>query len=112
MNKFMRKHNSFMRKALKDPIENLDWLMSYHESKIQFLQHERLIHLLVTLAFSFVLLLSCGLFLYKPTPFALPIFLLLSLLLLFYVVHYFRLENCVQRWYILHQKLMRYKNTN
>lgn len=72
-------------------------LKEEHLIKIQFFQHERLIHLLVTLFYALFLLL----FVFLMTifrPFILIIMILL-IFLIFYVIHYFRLENGVQYLY-------------
>lgn len=70
-----------------------------HLVQIRFFQHERAVHLLVTLAFAMFavvsLLAAC------ITGEALLYLLLLALLLLLvpYIVHYYHLENGVQRLY-------------
>lgn len=46
---YLKKHEAFMIEALKDPSANLNWLSTYHQTQILFIQHERLIHLLITL---------------------------------------------------------------
>ena len=65
--------------------------------KINFFQHERLIHLLVTLFYALFTIifvfLSVKFWLFSVITIALLIFLL------FYVIHYFRLENGVQYLY-------------
>lgn len=68
--------------------------------QIQFFQHERLIHLLVTLA---VVFLFAGVTLYiSAFPATIPIMLvhlLLFALTVPYIAHYFTLENGVQKLY-------------
>ncbi len=72
--------------------------------KIRFFQHERLIHLLVTLCFAFftLLFMILGMVSYL---FLVPFFILI-VFLLFYIVHYFYLENSVQYLYKLYDKVM------
>ncbi len=74
-----------------------------HLIKIGFFQHERLIHLLVTLFY--VLFLFISLYFSTIIPNFLIIFFLLLIILLFYVVHYFRLENGVQYLYKQYDKM-------
>lgn len=98
-----------MKKYLYDYIKNIDLILKEnkkvdykklkeeHLIKIKFFQHERLIHLIVTLfyaLFTFIVFSFIKIFL-------LFIFIALILLvfLIFYVVHYFRLENGVQYLY-------------
>lgn len=65
------------------------------------MQHERLIHLLVTLFFGLSALLTVFFFVLHPQV-AIGILLLLFLALLIpYIAHYYKLENGVQRWYHL-----------
>ena len=71
--------------------------------KIGFFEHERLIHLLVTLFY--VIFLFIALYFSLIIPSFLIIFFLLLVILLFYVIHYFRLENGVQYLYKQYDKM-------
>ena len=74
-------------------------LLEYHLRKIEWLQHERLIHLLVTLVFAVLLLFLYGLALFREGDLLVLLLVLLVIpVLVAYVIHYFRLENAVQRW--------------
>ena len=74
-----------------------DSLIEKHLIKINFFSHERLIHLIVTLFYSLFDLLF---FYYSLTnPLCLIILFIITVILLFYIVHYFRLENGVQYLY-------------
>ena len=68
-----------------------------HLIKIKFFQHERLIHLLVTLFYAIYLFLSIIIFL-KIWQFVIITYIIL-IILLFYVKYYFFLENRVQYLY-------------
>lgn len=98
-----------MKKYLYEYIKSIDLILKEnkkidynklkeeHLIKIGFFQHERLIHLLVTLfyaLFTFIIFYFTKIFL----PFVF-IALILLVFLIFYVVHYFRLENGVQFLY-------------
>ena len=75
--------------------------------RIEFYQHERLIHLLVTLAFAIFFLLS--LIMYTLTELV-PVMLLVVLflaLLIPYIKHYYFLENSVQELYTIYYKMER-----
>ncbi len=81
----------------EDKKVNYSKLREEHLVKIDFFQHERLIHLLVTLfyvLFTFIIFYFTKIFL----PFVF-IALILLIFLIFYVIHYFRLENGVQYLY-------------
>ena len=62
---------------------------------IGFFQHERLIHLLVTLAFAVMTILS--LLMTVQEFYFIPLFVLFLVLEIPYVFHYYRLENGVQK---------------
>ena len=89
--------------------EHTDWISVLEEHRIQigFFQHERLIHLLVTLVFA---ILSMAVFLLDYFRFSLFLSLLLVLFLLLlipYVFHYFHLENGVQKMYRQYDLIMK-----
>jgi len=67
--------------------------------KLRYLQHERLVHLLVTLTFGIVFIITTELGLVFQNSFLGLIGIGLGILLICYVVHYFKLENEVQKRY-------------
>lgn len=74
--------------------------------KINFFQHERLIHLLVTLFFAFITLLFMVLGMISYL-FLIP-FAILIVFDIFYIIHYFFLENSVQYMYKLYDELLKF----
>ena len=82
-------------------------LLSHHDRQIRWMQHERLVHLTVTLFVCLFALLSLGFTLVKPTPAGFVLSGMLIVLSLAYLVHYYRLENRVQRWYELSNEIRR-----
>ena len=86
-----------------------DWELVTREHLVQigFFQHERLIHLLVTLAFALMELVAAIVTVLSPglAPAALTVLLLV--LLVPYVIHYYHLENGTQRLYAQYDKLQR-----
>lgn len=109
-----------MKKYLYDYIDSIDKLINSktlitkkivedHLTKIQFFQHERLIHLLVTLFYCVFMLIFMGLGIIFIGFFLIGLILLIFVLC--YVIHYFRLENGVQYLYKQYDKLQqRIKN--
>ena len=73
--------------------------------RIQFYQHERLIHLLVTLAFALFFLLSLFMALILKQLGILVLTGLFLVLLVPYIKHYYFLENSVQELYTIYYKL-------
>lgn len=92
--------------------ENWDQTLKEHLSMISIIQHERLIHLLVTIFVGISMLLCCLATIVTDKVFL--IFLDLPLLTLFlaYVFHYFYLENTTQSWYLLTQEIKVLININ
>lgn len=87
-------------------------LLPYHAERVAEFQHERLIHLIVTFFFGFLVLVFAAAFFWLMTfgVFALTCLagLLVGIVLvteLFYVRHYYLLENGVQKLYTLTEKL-------
>lgn len=68
-------------------------------TKISFFQHERLIHLLVTLSFALFFIFSLVSFLLIKNFLLLILAILLLILLIPYIFHYYTLENGVQQLY-------------
>ena len=81
--------------------------LAVHQEKIRILQHERLVHLIVTVMVVFVELFVVGLtILHQELGILPPVIMLgLAILLGFYFYHYFFLENTVQRWYRMEDEL-------
>lgn len=72
----------------------------------KYFQHERLIHLLVTLCVGIILMLALALFAAKTDLLYGALLLILIVLETAYIIHYFRLENGVQRLWELEQLLL------
>lgn len=89
-----------------------DWraVLSEHVVQISFFQHERLIHLLVTLAFALMELASAITTVLVPQPLTLALMALFLVLLIPYIVHYYHLENGTQKLYGQYDELVRRAN--
>lgn len=74
-------------------------------TRISFYQHERLIHLLVTLAFAVFFLLALFMFLAVGGAGLLILTVLFLILLIPYINHYYFLENSVQKIYLMYYKI-------
>lgn len=75
--------------------------------KIGFFQHERLIHLIVTITFAILFLLSLIICFLSQTIFSFVLPALFFILLIPYIRHYYILENGVQKLYHLYDRLIR-----
>lgn len=84
-------------------------VLAEFETKIAYFQHERLIHLMVTLFFALFLLLSIGALFMFPPEFILTGVLLTVIffgLTIGYVMHYYFLENSVQKMYHMRDEII------
>lgn len=101
--RYMKAHEAEVRERLGQEPAKADWpaLRTRHAQMMGRMQHERLIHLLVTLAFAVFLLVVIAMVLASPSWALYALLLLILALLVPYVSHYFFLENTVQRWYEL-----------
>lgn len=107
MKKYLLEHISLMEKVLASEknIDKLsDWLV-YNRVQISFLQHERLIHLLVTFFFGLLLIIVLLVNIFYFNIYFVIVGILLIILLIFYLWHYYILENGVQKLYRLDQEL-------
>jgi len=97
----MKEHEKFINNVLSSKKDNIDWnnIKIFHEKQISFIQHERLIHLLVTLSFALFMIISVFFTLLYPRLEILVLDILILSLLVPYIFHYLGLENGVQHWY-------------
>ena len=74
--------------------------------QIGFFQHERLIHLIVTVTFALLTIIAIMGTLIVPQPALFALVLLLLVLLIPYIRHYYILENGVQKLYQYYDKFV------
>jgi len=112
--KYMENHESYLREQLAVAKEDrsetktggdLTGLLDYHRQQIGFMQHERLVHLLVMALTILVFLFSCAVLYILQSAAAALLWIILLVLSVFYVRHYYFLENTIQRWYRLSNSL-------
>jgi predicted RND superfamily exporter protein len=107
MIEYMKKHESYVQDVLanKPDQDKLKELLAYHNQQIQWMQHERFVHLIVTL---FVCLFTMIVFCFSVMQTSVPAIILFVLLLILsgaYLIHYYRLENGVQKWYLVSSQI-------
>lgn len=106
MKKYLYNYIEEIDKKLKDKDADMNDLIESHLIKIGFFQHERLIHLLVTLSYVIFMILFFILSFLVHISFII-IFFITLIFLLFYVIHYFRLENGVQYLYKQYDEMLK-----
>ncbi len=100
MKRFCREHEARVTAAVAAG-EATPELLEEHLRMIAWVQHERLVHLIVTVMVVLCELFTVDLVLLHPELGIVPAVIMLGLAVLlgFYFWHYFFLENTVQRWY-------------
>ena len=89
---------------------DVDWkgVLEEHLVQVSFFQHERLIHLIVTVLFALLLMGTIGIALIADYMPMLLVSLLVLCLLAPYISHYFLLENEVQKMYEQYDKMLQF----
>ncbi len=85
--------------------ENRDEYLRYLARWIGYIQHERFIHLVVTMFFALFAMLTMIIIFVSGLPYSIPALVILVITLGFYVRHYFILENKTQYLYDLYDKI-------
>lgn len=102
MKKYLEQYIYYIDNTIEENNVTED-IIKEHLIKINFFQHERLIHLLVTLAYSIMFIISMTAAI-KSIIFCF-VGLLLTCFLLPYVIYYFYLEKRVQYLYKQYDKM-------
>lgn len=100
---YMKDHENYVKEVLeKNPdAEKLRELLAYHDKQIKWMQHERLVHLMVMLFVCLFTMMIFGFAVIRPSLSVILLFVILLILSAAYLLHYFRLENGVQKWYLI-----------
>lgn len=101
---YCRAHENYIERQLASGADPAG-LLAWHKTKLAWVQHERLVHLLVTMLTAGGFLFALGAWLYTGSVGVSFFALGLLVLLAFYIFHYFRLENTVQHWYNIAEEL-------
>ena len=78
-----------------------------HLTQISFFQHERLIHLIVTVVFALLEMLTFLTLLFSFSISLMALTILIMVLLLPYIRHYYILENGVQKMYRQYDEMLK-----
>ena len=99
------------KKDSSDPAEaeklrdELERIKAEHLTQIAFFQHERLIHLIVTVLFAILEFLALFMCMMVPSIGTMLLTFAVLMLLVPYIRHYYLLENEVQRMYTQYDRL-------
>lgn len=112
MRKRILKYRMFMDELLKcledgSKTADLEALRDEHLTQIKFFQHERLIHLIVTVLFALLEFIALYMFLSLGTIGTLLLTGAVLILLIPYIRHYYLLENEVQKMYVQYDRIQK-----
>lgn len=100
-------YETIMQKDIAPTRKDYEKLLTRHLEQITFFRHERLIHLLVTLLFALLTFATCFLCVFFFHPGLLILFVFLLVLLIPYIMHYYTLENGVQKMYAQYDEIIK-----
>lgn len=108
MTKYLKEYIKEIEKVLNGENKN-DWgkVLENHRVQIGIFQHERWVHLLVTLTFGLGFLVMMGVTFLTLNYVLMLVDLLLLTLLIPYIFHYFKLENGVQKLYKIDKEIQK-----
>ena len=110
MKKRILRHLAFMDEYLEhmsdESRENLEKTMKKHMTEIYFFMHERFIHLVVTVLFALGTFMTIFTYLLSENIGLVALGVLMIVLLVPYVNHYYLLENGVQKMYVQYDELL------
>lgn len=105
MRKYFSSYIASVIAALENDSTDFTALKDGLSVKIGFMQHERLIHLLVTILFAVLMFLSLIAFFISENIGLFAAAVLMLALLIPYIAHYYFLENGVQKLYTLYDEV-------
>lgn len=94
---------------LADAPTDTDWdrVLEEHLTQVSYFQHERLIHLIVTVLFALMTVGALGIYVIADYMPMIALIILLLVLLVPYVGHYYTLENEVQKMYGQYDEILK-----
>ncbi|MBE5963494.1 MAG: hypothetical protein IKL73_07980 [Lachnospiraceae bacterium] len=103
MKKRLQNYINYIKNVSKDNVDKA--FLEEMLVQIGFFQHERLIHLIVTVLFAFIFMFVCVLLYLMPSMLTMLLTLIVTVVMGFYIKHYFLLENGVQKLYEEYDRL-------
>ena len=102
-----KEYDKKIREELDESTGYTDWLSVYdnHKYMVSLIQHERLIHLLVTIFVGIGMILCVLTTLVTELEYLLLLDIPLLALFTAYIFHYRFLENTTQSWYLISEKI-------
>ena len=114
MEKRLKEYLSYMAEFITTDHSGEEYLRAYKDlmTQIAFFQHERLIHLIVTVTFAILTLMGVIAYIMTSMLLLLALTFLFIILLIPYIRHYYILENGVQKLYTYYDSIKVYIPTS
>lgn len=111
MTKYLTEYMKKMENKLNEcsSLNDIEKLLAEHKDKIAFMQHERIVHFLVTMMFAIVLTFFICALIFSDNFALLLLVTIIIVLLAFYIKHYYFLENTVQKMYRVYDRMLEKK---
>ncbi len=111
MTEYLTNYMNETEKRLNDcgSLNDIERLLAEHKDKIAFMQHERIVHFLVTMMFAIVLSIFICALIFSDNFALLLLVTIIIVLLAFYIKHYYFLENTVQKMYKVYDRILEKK---
>ena len=104
---YMNYIDKLLEEDEKECRQDYEALIKQHLIQIDFFMHERLVHLLVTLAFAIFGFMIFVALVMNFQPGLLLLFAAILVLLIPYIMHYYLLENGVQKMYRQYDEMLK-----
>ena len=91
----------------QDEVDNWEEVLSEHLIQIGFFQHERLVHLIVTMTVAILTVVSLAIVILGDFLAGYILTGMFTILLIPYILHYYTLENEVQKMYEQYDEMLR-----
>ncbi len=105
MGSYIKTYTKSVEKALEDENTDFEALKREHIVQIEFIQHERLIHLIVTVMVCILLFIGMCVFFISQIIEFLAVNALLLILAFCYLIYYCYIENATQKLYRLYNRI-------
>ena len=108
MTEYLTNYMKYVQERLEKCTDSaeLDEIMAEHLDKIAFMQHERIVHFLVTMLFALILTVFIAVLVFTTNIPVLILVTMILVLLMFYI-----LENTVQKMYRVYDGILEKKKT-
>ena len=100
-------HNTIVKKDVAPTRKEYEMLLTRHLEQIAFFSHERLVHLLVMVLFAILAFTVFVMTYFAPSPGLIVLFAVILVLLIPYIMHYYTLENGVQKMYKQYDEIVK-----